>query len=126
MLNEMNEQQKEASEKEKLNQRQIIYKRKKLFSQFEKNELTNEEFTEALSELNDSLSLPNKEQKRLITKESLEKILSQQSKVRAGSVPIEFYFNLVERVTLDKDYRIKEIYLKTLGINIIEQEEIKL
>src|SRR5699024_6621780 len=107
-------------------ERKIKRDRKRIFKEFEEGQLTTDEFTKQLSLLKDKLNISHEVNRNIMKKEYLEALLEQQTSIKEGRVKDSFYFNLVELVELDEDYQLDEIYLKSLDMNIMKQEELVL
>lgn len=107
-------------------ERKIKRDRKRIFKEFEEGQLTTDEFTKQLSLLKDKLTISPEVNRNIMKKEYLEALLGQQTSIKEGRVKDSFYFNLVELVELDEHYQLDEIYLKSLDMNILKQEELVL
>lgn len=107
-------------------ERKIKRDKKRIFKEFEEGQLTADEFTKQLSLLKDKLTISHEVNRNIMKKEYLEALLEQQTSIKEGRVKDSFYFNLVELVELDEDYQLDEIYLKSLDMNIMKQEELVL
>ena len=107
-------------------ERKIKRDRKRIFKEFEEGQLTTDEFTKQLSLLKDKLTISPEVNRNIMKKEYLEALLEQQTSIKEGRVKDSFYFNLVELVELDEHYQLDEIYLKSLDMNIMKQEELVL
>ena len=111
------------SRREKLQQERT---KERLLLQFEEGRISPEQFSQAFSALSQVSNATNRRPKVTVGRKDLEALLKQKNQIKKQTLPEKFYFDLVERVNMDRKYRIKGIYLKNLNLNIIEQEEIKL
>lgn len=116
----------EKQQKNRSNKRQHQRARENLFSQFEKNQITAEKFKKALHALSGNKKRSSNTKKYTLEKVMLEELVSQRSNIEKDKLRDTFYFDLVEKVYLSEDLEIEKIYLKSLDVNILEQEEIVL
>jgi site-specific DNA recombinase len=125
-VDEIKARQYETLTQSRRNKLRTDRKKERLLLQFEEGNISSEAFSRAFSELRRVDATDNRRPKITVSIKDVEALIQQRTQVKKQKLPEEFYFNLVDHVNVDERYRIKEIYLKNLNLNIIKQEEIKL
>lgn len=125
-LTELQVMMEEQQSNKSRNRRQWHRTKDRLYKQFEEGNLSPSKFKESLQGLKEEeygASLPTLSH---IDKGTLEKLLSSRTGALKNQLGDEFYFDLVDKVCLTKEYQIEGIYLRSLPVNILEKEEISL
>ena len=112
----------------KLDLAQLQKKKQALFQDFEKGKVAESEFLQRLDQLKQEKNLVHQPQASSQNQEleAFKAFLTATQKETILPVPDDFYFDLVERVEVTKDYQVSGVYLTHLEENLVEGNPISL
>lgn len=112
----------------KLDLAQLQKKKQALFQDFERGKVAESEFLQRLDQLKQEKNLVHQPQasSRNQELEAFKAFLTATQKETILPVPDDFYFQLVKRVELTKDYQVNGVYVTHLEQNLVEGNPISL
>lgn len=128
LIQEVENQSGSNTKQLKLDLVQLQKKKQALFQDFERGTVDESEFLQRLDQLKQEKSLvyQPKTSSQNQELEALKAFLTVTQKEQVLPVPDDFYFNLVERVELTKDYQVSGVYVTHLEQNLVEGNPISL